>query len=147
MGRIYVTYTKRNELTHRYYSGRTSMIVDLTQPRALQVAAALLLRDKNHHIDENAEPVGALFSPAVADRADVGTAINYDQRYNDIAYWRVRGREQQLIDYSGGAHSDTGEPYRTENAVRGVAKSNPLGRQFHDAANALWPEIHPYTGH
>ena len=30
-GRIYVTYTKFNESTHRYYSGRTSMIVDLTR--------------------------------------------------------------------------------------------------------------------
>jgi hypothetical protein len=36
--------------------------------------------------------------------------VNYDQRYDDVAYWRIRGREQQLIDSLGGARSDTGEP-------------------------------------
>jgi hypothetical protein len=30
-GRIYVTYTKLNKITHRYYAGRTSMVVDLTK--------------------------------------------------------------------------------------------------------------------
>jgi hypothetical protein len=67
--------------------------------------------------------------------------------YDDVAYWRIRGREQQLIDSLGGARSDTGEPYRTENAVRGVAKDNPRGRRFHDAATELWGLLHPHTGY
>jgi RHS repeat-associated protein len=32
LGRIYVTYTKYNERTKLYYSGRTSAVVDLTKP-------------------------------------------------------------------------------------------------------------------
>jgi hypothetical protein len=146
LGRIYVTYRKLNRTTHRYYAGRTSMVVDLTQSLELQAIAAVLLRDKNHHMDENTEPWGTVFEPARVDRFDVGTAVDYDQRYDDVAYWRIRGREQQLIDSLGSARSDTGEPYRTENVVRGVAKDNPRGRQFHIAASETWGLLHPYTG-
>jgi hypothetical protein len=147
MGRIYVTYTKLNQTTHRYYAGRTSMVVDPAKPLRIQAALAVLLRDKNHHLDENAEPKGAVFDLAQTDRFDVGIAVNYSQRYNDVAYWRIRGREQQLIDSLGGAHTDTGEPYRTENVVRGVAKENPQGKNFHAAATELWGQLHPYTGY
>ncbi|WNG41468.1 hypothetical protein F0U61_53125 [Archangium violaceum] len=147
LGRIYVTYTKLNKITHRFYAGRTSMIVELSQSLALQAIAAILLRDKNHHMDESAEPENAAFADVEVDRFDVGSAIDYGQRYDDVAYWRIRGREQQLIDSLGGARSDTGEPYRTENAVRGVAKDNPRGRRFHEAATELWGLLHPYTGY
>ena len=123
------------------------MVVDLTQSRVLQEALAVLLRDKNHHLDENSEPNGPEFTAARVDTSDVGTAIDYSQRYDDVAYWRIRGREQQLIDSLGGARSDTGEPYRTENALRGVAKENPQGRRFHAAATELWGPLHPYTGY
>ena len=147
LGRIYVTYTKLNKTTHRFYAGRTSMIVDLTQSLALQAIAAILLRDKHHHMDESTEPESAAFADAEVDRFAVGSAIDHGQRYDDVAYWRIRGREQQLIDSLGGARSDTGEPYRTENAVRGVAKDNPRGRRFHEAATELWGLLHPYTGY
>jgi hypothetical protein len=147
LGRIYVTYTKFNKVTHRYYAGRTSMVVDLTQSLALQEALAVLLRDKNHHRDEKSEPKGAVFTEARVDASTIGTAVDYGQRYDDVAYLRIRGREQQLIDFLGGARSDTGEPYQTENTVRGVAKDNPWGRRFHDAATELWGELHPYTGY
>ncbi|WP_157758364.1 hypothetical protein [Cystobacter fuscus] len=147
LGRIYVTYRKRNRTTHRYYSGRTSMVVELTQSLELQAIAAVLLRDKNHHMDENTEPRDVVFEPARVDRFDVGIAVDYDQRYDDVAYWRIRGREQQLIDSLGGARSDTGEPYRTENVVCGVAKDNPRGRRFHTAATETWGLLHPYTGY
>jgi hypothetical protein len=147
LGRIYVTYTKLNKVTHRYYVGRTSMIFDPTQSRALQEALAVLLRDKNHHMDENSEPRGAVFADATVDVSDVGTAVDYSQRYADAAYGRIRGREQQLMDSLGGAQSDTGEPYQTENAVRGVAKDNPRGRLFHDAATEFWGQLFPYTGY
>ncbi|KFA92146.1 hypothetical protein [Archangium violaceum] len=147
LGRIYVTYTKLNKVTHRYYAGRTSMVVDLDGPLRVQAALAVLLRDRNHHLDENAEPKAAVFELAQTDRFDVGTAVDYNRRYDDVAYWRIRGREQQLIDFLGGARSDTGEPSRTENAVRGVAKENPQGRRFHAAATELWEQLHPYTGY
>ncbi|QRN94187.1 hypothetical protein JRI60_34280 [Archangium violaceum] len=147
LGRIYVTYTKLNKMTHRYYVGRTSMIVELAVPLRLQAALAVLLRDRNHHLDENTEPKGTVFTEAEVDKFDVGTAVDYDRRYDDVVYWRIRGREQQLMDSLGGARADTGAPYRTENAVRGVAKDNPRGRRFHDAASALWGQLHPYTGY
>jgi hypothetical protein len=147
LGRIYVTYPKLNKTTHRRYAGRTSMVVDLAESLDLQAALAVLLRDRNHHLDEDSEPKGAAFLPARVDRFDVGSALDYSRRYDDVAYWRIRGREQQMIDSLGGAHSDTGEPYRTEHAVRGVAKDNPLGRRFHDAATKLWGQLHPYTRH
>jgi hypothetical protein len=147
LGRIYVTYTKLNKVTHRSYVVRSSMIFDSTQSRALQEALAVLLRDKNHHVDENSEPKGAVFADATVDVSDDGTAVDYSQRYVDVAYGRIRGREQQLMDSLGGAQSDTGEPYQTENAVRGVAKDNPRGRLFHDAATEFWGQLFPYTGY
>jgi hypothetical protein len=147
LGRIYVTYTKVHQMTRRSYAGRTSMVVNLDEPLRVQAALAVLLRDRNHHLDENTEPAGAMFDLARTDRFDVGNAVDYAQRYDDVAYWRIRGREQQLIDFLGGARSDTGEPYRTENALRGVAKDNPQGRRFHAAATELWGQLHPYTGY
>ncbi|WP_157232306.1 hypothetical protein [Hyalangium minutum] len=146
-GRLYATYRKLNEATHLYYSGRTSMVVDLSLPLRLQAQLAIKLRDMNHHIDEIQDPREVSFDDAQLDVFDVGAAIDYDQRYDDPAYWRIRGREQQLIDFSGGAQSDTGKPYRTENIVRAVSKDNPRGRRFHDAAAARWGQIHQYTGY
>ncbi|WP_157758670.1 hypothetical protein [Cystobacter fuscus] len=146
-GRLYATYRKRNETTNLYYSGRTSMVVDLSLPLDLQAQWAIKLRDMNHHVDENKDPSGVSFDDAQLDVFDLGAAIDYDQRYDDPAYWRIRGREQQLIDFSGGARSDTGKPHRTENVVRAVAKDNPRGRRFHDAATIRWGELHRYTGY
>jgi hypothetical protein len=93
------------------------MVVGLTQSLPLQAVAAVLLRDKNHHPDENQEPRSAVFLSPEVDRFDVGTAVDYRA------------------------------PYQTENAVRGVAKDNPRGRRFHAAATELWGELSPYTGY
>jgi hypothetical protein len=151
-GRVYVTYKKLNRKTRRYYSGRTSMIVDLRKSLPVQADDAVRLRDRNHHTDENDEPMGTAFDAAEVDQYDIGAAIDYSARYNDLAYWRIRGREQQLIDFhggtpKGGSQSDSGEPYRTENAVRAVAKDNKLGRRFHDASTIHWGQLYPYTGY
>jgi hypothetical protein len=146
-GRLYATYRKLNAKTNLYYSGRTSMVVDLSLPLRPQARLAVRFRDMNHHVDENIDSSSASFSDAELDVFDIGTAIDYDQRYDDPAYWRIRGREQQLIDFSGGAQSDTGKPYRTENIVRAVAKDNLRGRRFHDAATVRWGELHRYTGY
>ena len=95
------------------------------------------------------------------DRYAVGLAVNYEQRYQDMGYLAIRGREQQLIDYlgarrasergieefHGGAHSDSAAGERlTENAIRGVARDNPYGEPFHAMANLLFGELAPYTG-
>lgn len=148
-GRIYVTYTKLNKKTQRYYSGRTSMVINMDRSLRLQAENAVAARDSNHHVDENDEPKAPAFRNAVIDRFDVGTAVDYEHRYSDMAYLRIRGREQQLIDFHGGAQSDTrkmGVPDRTENAVRAVARDHRLGRQFHEAATAKWGMLARYTG-
>jgi hypothetical protein len=142
-----VTYRKLNKKTNLYYSGRTSMVVDLRLSLELQAQLAVQFRDMNHHIDESEEPKEALFGNGQLDIFDIGTAVDYNQRYDDQAYWRIRGREQQMIDFHGGAQSDTGRPYRTENSVRAVAKDNPYGKRFHDAATLRWGQLHRYTGY
>ena len=143
-----MTYRKFNEKTNLYYSGRTSAVIDLRKPWRPQAVAAVAARDANHHIDENVEPMDATFGRAVLDKFDVGTAVNYTDRYKDIAYLAIRGREQQLIDSHGGAQSDTNpKPPRTENKVRGVAKDNPYGEIFHASANLRFKqELNKYTG-
>ena len=161
-GRIDVTYTKFNPKTKRFYSGRTSTVIDLNQPWRLQAEAAVKVRNSNHHVDENEEPKSG-FERAKLDKFAVGLAINYAQRYRDIGYLAVRGREQQLIDsfgrkrakelkiaesdFTGGAKSDTAPKAQlTENAIRGVAKINAFGKIFREAANLKFGELTPYTG-
>lgn len=61
--------------------------------------------------------------------------------YGSLNYMAVRGREQQLIDSYGGV----GGP-RVANAIRGVARANPLGRLYHTRSNALFGNLAPYTG-
>jgi hypothetical protein len=94
LGRVYATYTKFNLRTGRYYSGRTSMVIDLDKPLRPQAVAAVDARDASHHVDENGEPPNPVFRPALLDKFDVGSAVNYANRYSDVAYWRIRGREQ-----------------------------------------------------
>jgi len=148
LGRVYITYTKTvwdpdgDGTTDLTYSGRTSGVVDLTkpiEPQALIILATI--RDANHHKTKQGYDI------AVLDKYTVGRAVNYDYRYDDLGYWQIRGREQQLIDYFGGAWSDTGKPHKTGNDVRAVAKDNPYGPAFHFAASAKWGEIDKYTGY
>ena len=55
--------------------------------------------------------------------------------------YAIRGREQQLIDFSGGV----GSP-RVGNSIRGVSRSNPAGRGFHLLSNQYFGPLAPYTG-
>ena len=104
---------------------------------------AIQQRDQNHHVeDQEPEPKDPAFTAARYDKHDCGKAINYKLRYGDLAYQRIRGREQMLIDAFGGARSDTEEPpYKTENKIRGVAKDNKDGRKFYDAAKDAWGNV------
>lgn len=123
-------------------------MVDLNKPLRPQAEAAVGARDANRHIDENDEPNTPGFGRAVVDKFDVGNALDYKNRYQDFAYFSIRGREQQLIDFHGGARSDTRpSPNRTENPIRGVAKDHRFGRIFHEAASYNFGELHPYTGY
>ena len=160
-GRIYVTYTKYNKDTKRYYSGRTSAVIDLNKPWLPQAIAAMRARDSNHHVDERDEPQAGGFESADLDKYAVGRAVNYEERYRDVGYLAIRGREQQLIDswgkkkadelgikdFSGGAQSDTGTGTPlTENKERGVSKDLPAGEVFHEASNFKFGPLAPFTG-
>lgn len=100
-GRIYVTYTRINISTGQVYSGRSSGFgdpVEIVQQRGLSQPIL------------NAEG----FSPPVLDVAATGTN----------SYEAIRGREQQLINFYGGAQSVGGT---ARNMINGIADFNPYG--------------------
>jgi outer membrane biosynthesis protein TonB len=127
----YVTYTKKRVVNGKtyVYVGRTSGYGD---PRAI-----VARRDANHHVKG--------YGPAVPDRYTTATLPRW-QRWLDPAYQAIRGREQQQIDYYGGARSDNRTGSRSGNAIRGVAKDNKLGPIYDAAATATFGRRAPYTG-
>ena len=135
-GRVYATYTKTDPETGAVYSGRTSAVVDLRKPILPQAELAVAARDAGHHIEGG-------FGPARLDKYAVGGQVNYANRYQDNAYIQIRGREQQLIDFHGGAQSDGGT---SGNPYRGVSKGSEWGRIMHNASSRAFGEIAPYTG-
>ena len=92
--KTYQTYTKTNPVTGKVYSGRTSG----TGSPIDNVAK----RDANHHMNAKG------FGPAMLDK----TSYNYQA---------IRGREQMLIDYYGGARSMGGT---SGNAINGISLNN-----------------------
>ncbi|MEH2500324.1 RHS repeat-associated protein [Bradyrhizobium sp. AZCC 1678] len=98
---IYATYTRTHPITLQVYSGRTSGYGDVYQIVANRGAQQSIL---------NAEG----FLPPVPDVAATGTQ----------AYGAIRGREQQLINFHGGAQSVGGT---ARNMINGVADFNPNG--------------------
>jgi hypothetical protein len=69
-------------------------------------------------------------------------------RHTDPAYQAIRGREQQMIDALGGSWAEVGRGgTMSGNAIRGVAKANPLGRVYHTAATVAFGQIALYTGY
>ncbi|WP_146616255.1 RHS repeat domain-containing protein [Chitinophaga dinghuensis] len=128
----YVTYTKTKinlNGTMTVYSGRSSGPANLTAFQIIQ------LRDKQHTAS-NTWLKG--YGPAVLDQQAVGNLKN------PAAKWAIRGREQQLIDFNGGALSDDGT---SGNRIRGVGKLNPRGVIYHYTSNILFhEELHAFTG-
>jgi RHS repeat-associated protein len=99
----YATYTRTNPNTAQVYSGRTSGYGDpntLVQTRGLQ------------------QPIltGEGFLSPVLDQ---GVSV----QQNPNAYAAIRGREQQLIDFNGGAQSMGGT---SRNMINGISNINPL---------------------
>lgn len=93
--KTYQTYTKTNPTTGEVYSGRTS---GYGSP-----AENVRNRDRNHHMNDKG------FGPAELDRSS-------------NSYEAIRGREQDLIDYYGGAKSTGGT---SGNAINGISDKNP----------------------
>ena len=103
-GKTYQTYTKTNSVTGQVYSGRTS-----GTGSAIDNVAA---RDTNHHMNSKG------YEPAVLDQ----TSSNYNA---------IRGREQMLIDYYGGAQSTGGS---SGNAINGISATNTMRETYLSAA-------------
>ncbi|GAA4235731.1 hypothetical protein GCM10022254_43610 [Actinomadura meridiana] len=116
----YVTYTKTNPTTGKVYTGRTRGTGD-----PADIVAA---RDSGHHMNDQG------FGPAVLDKWVEGT-LPVAQRHNDTAYQAIRGREQNLIDFFGGAQSAGGT---SGNAIRGIADDLADRPTYMDAARRLW---------
>ena len=93
--KTYQTYTKTNPTTGEVYSGRTSGYGSPLEN--------VKNRDKNHHMNEKG------FGPAVLESSS-------------SSYEAIRGREQDLIDYYGGAKSTGGT---SGNAINGIGANNP----------------------
>lgn len=106
--KTYQTYTKTNPLTGDVYTGRTS---GYGTP-----AANVARRDANHHMNSKG------YGPAVLDKSSAN-------------YGAIRGREQNMIDYYGGARSSGGT---SGNSINGISPLNPRRTQYlNDASNAF----------
>ena len=116
----FITYTRTNLATGEVYSGRTSGFGD---PGRLAAAREAVHPERL-----------AGYGPAIPDRVAPGTLNGYEA---------IRGREQQLIDANGRAQSEGGT---SGNLIRGVSKNNVGGRIYHEASNAMFGPLSPYTG-
>ena len=106
---IYATYTRTHPGTSKTYCGRTSGYGDL---------ASLVAKRGKQQGHLNAEG----FAPPGLDA--------YSSELSDI-----RGREQQCIDFFGGAQSVGGT---ARNKINGVADYNPNGVFYNSASTAAF---------
>ncbi|MGH8016840.1 MAG: hypothetical protein ACREIA_00900 [Opitutaceae bacterium] len=133
----YVVYEKLQPVTGRVYSGRT-------WGRG-QVAEILQGRDNAHIIMNYFQ--GFYSATAKAYMTTVGVS--------DFGYHAMRGREQHHIDYHGGSVSDRGgydnvglhNRFRATNKIRGVAKDNKRGRDYHYTSIAAFGGLEDFSGH
>jgi hypothetical protein len=109
--KTFETYTKEHPETKDIYSGRTSG----TGTPEENVAA----RDSNHHMDDQG------YGPAKLDKSSPSSDA-------------IRGREQQLIDHSGGAKSTGGT---SGNAINGIGAKNPKMERYMNAANEAFGHL------
>jgi RHS repeat-associated protein len=113
---VYATYIKTNPITGKVYSGRTSIVVGGEAPIREAALAAIARRDVGHEMSKSG------FGPAILDRAS--------ESGNPI-----RGREQQLIDYYGGAQIAGGT---SGNRINSISEYNILGPIYMMEANAAF---------
>jgi RHS repeat-associated protein len=109
---VLATYEKTNPRTGKVYSGRTSIVVPRAVPDSAAALAAVARRDTGHDATQKG------YGPAVLDKFS---------RDRDA----IRGREQQLIDFHGGAQSVGGT---SGNAINGISDYNPFRSSYIDAA-------------
>jgi RHS repeat-associated protein len=117
---FYTTYTKtklNDDGTTSTYSGRTSGTFTGLEPTQEDAERAVKNRENGHLILKQEG-----YSPATLDKYSRSKAA-------------IRGREQQLIDFYGGAQSEGGS---SRNKIRGVGRNNPLRPLYNAAATASY---------
>lgn len=100
--KLYVTYVKTNPKTGTKYSGLSGGTDDGTYSPEELSREILDRRDSAHHKNE-----------------DGYLSAEIDRYSHD--YEAMRGREQQLIDFHGGAQSQGGT---SGNAINGISQKN-----------------------
>jgi hypothetical protein len=130
-----VTYTKSKTVNGKtfVYVGHTSGYGD---PRDI-----VARRDVGHHMTAKG------YGPAAVEESVDATMS--PSLYNvDPSYYAMRGREQQVIDFYGGAEKDPNRKADSlsGNNIRAVSKGNKRGRIYHDASDAIFGPLAPYTG-
>ena len=137
----YVTYLKQNAALSLVYVGRSH-----GRGSCDDIAAT---RNMRHHKEAEG------FFGYTLDACTVATK-SHSNRGSDPSYWAIRGREQQVIDFYGGAWSqfttwpnraccsahilDCSRQATSGNVIRGVGKYNRQRYVYHAAANAKWGE-------
>ncbi len=102
--KIYQTYTKTNPKTGDIYCGKTSGC-GLPKDNVIK-------RDSNHHMNKEG------YDPAVLDKSSKNSSA-------------IRGREQELIDFHGGAKSQGGT---SGNKINSISDKNPK-KEFYQNEN------------
>lgn len=141
--RVWVTYTNKHPKTGKVYSGRTSGTMRKGETAEQAAKRAIRKRWSAHHMRGQ----GYLPQNARLDRVTVQEGPALDR--TSEAYAAIRGREQFLVDFYGGARSDlrnntagsSGNPSRPIK-LRNKAKL----KRYIDAARARGfdlPDRHP----
>ncbi|MCP5499194.1 MAG: hypothetical protein H7A25_04790 [Leptospiraceae bacterium] len=106
--RLHVSYTKTNPENLEVYSGRASGIDDGSLKEEELAEKIMAKRDSSHHKNE--------------DGFDV-----YDIDKISNNYEAIRGREQMLIEYNGGAKSKGGT---SGNSINSISDRNPKKKKY-----------------
>ncbi|MBP6740219.1 MAG: hypothetical protein KA146_09510 [Leptospiraceae bacterium] len=117
--RLYLTYIKPNQDTGQVYSGKASGLDDESLTQEELADKILNKRDSSHHKNEDG------FDRAILD------VVSYDAD-------AVRGREQDLIEYYGGAQSEGGD---SGNFLNGISKRNKKRNEYREASKKLFGKI------
>jgi hypothetical protein len=113
--RVYVTYTRVDPETGQVYSGRTSGFGD----------PAELILNRSKGGQPHPELTANGFGPPVID------AWSFDR-------YAIRGREQMLIDFHGGAQSVGGI---SANKINGIADFNPNRPEYMRRSRAAFGDL------
>jgi RHS repeat-associated protein len=140
---VWVTYTNEHPTTGKVYSGRTSTRV---REGELPVQAARrAVRERwagSKHADRLQE--GYRREDAQLDQFTIQQGPVADR--SSAAYAAIRGREQYLIDFHGGAQLDVrnGVAGTSGNPSRGIRRDHPRRQEYMGAAGSLaLPDRHP----